>query len=40
MTSLDAQVNRVLNEVFAARNFRRLDEFMANHTDRAPKSLR
>ncbi len=38
MTSVDSQVNRVLNEVFAARNFRRLEEFLTR--DRSPRSLR
>lgn len=34
MTSMDAQVNRVINEVFAARNYRQLDEFMARQRNR------
>jgi hypothetical protein len=38
MTSLDVQVTRVLNEMFAARTYRQLDEFLAR--DRSPKPVR
>lgn len=32
MNSIESQVNRVLNEVFANRNYRRLEEFMTSNS--------